>query len=81
MDQHERDLAYIKMMRLMDDDFMSKVFDDSPECTEHVLRIILERDDIHVVSVKTQYAIHSLEGHSIRMDILAKDADGVLFNV
>ena len=33
MDQHERDLAYIRMLRLMDDDFMSKVFDDSPECT------------------------------------------------
>ena len=30
MNQHERDLAYIKMMRLMDDDFMSKVFDGSP---------------------------------------------------
>ena len=69
------------MMRLMDDDFMSKVFDGSPECTEHVLRIILERDDVHVVSVKTQYVIHSIEGHSVRLDIWAKGADGVLFNV
>ena len=60
MNQHERDLAYIKMLRLMDDDFMSKVFDGSPECTEHVLRIILQRNDVHVVSVKTQFAIHSL---------------------
>ena len=81
MNQHERDLAYIKMMRLMDDDFMSKVFDGSPECTEHVLRIILERDDVHVVSVKTQFAIHSIEGHSVRLDIWAKGADDVLFNV
>ena len=81
MDQHEKDLARIRMMRIMDDEFMSKVFDDDPECTEHVLRIILDREDIHVVSVKTQYAIHSIEGHSVRLDILARDAEGVLFNV
>ena len=41
----------------------------------------MERDDIQVVSVKTQFAIHSLEGHSIRLDILAKDKKGTLFNV
>ena len=81
MDQHERDLEYIRKMRLMDDDFMSKVFDGSPECTQLVLRIILQREDVHVVSVKTQYAVHSLEGHSVRLDILAKDDHDVLFNV
>ena len=79
--RREQYLEAIKKFRLMDDDFMSKVFDGSPECTEHVLRILLERDDIHVVSVKTQYDIHSIEGHSIRLDILAKGADDVLFNV
>ena len=79
--RREQYLEAIKKFRLMDDDFMSKVFDGSPECTEHVLRILLERDDIHVISVKTQYDIHSIEGHSIRLDILAKGADDVLFNV
>ena len=34
-----------------------------------------------MVSVKTQYAIHSVEGHSVRLDIWAKGADGILFNV
>ena len=55
--RREQYLEAIRKFRLMDDDFMSKVFDGSPECTEHVLRILLERDDIHVVSVKTQYDI------------------------
>ena len=81
MTQHERDLACIKAFRLMDDDFMSAVFADSPECAALVLNIILDRQDIEVLSVKTQYVVHSVEGHSVRMDMLARGSDGVLFNV
>ena len=81
MDRQEQNLEYIRKMRLMDDEFMSKVFDDDPESTEHILKIILQREDIHVLSVKTQFSVHSLEGHSVRLDILAKDDNGVLFNV
>ena len=60
MNQHEHDLETIRQLRLMDDDFMCKVFEDSPECVAYVLNVILEREDIEVISVRTQYAIHSL---------------------
>ena len=38
----------IKALRLMDDEFMSVVFDGDNELTTLVLRIILNRDDLTV---------------------------------
>ena len=43
--KHEEDLRRIRDFRLMDDNFMSKVFEDKP-CAEFLLRIILNRDDM-----------------------------------
>lgn len=39
------DLQRIRGFRLMDDDFMSKCFEENIECTELVLQIVLGRDD------------------------------------
>jgi hypothetical protein len=61
----------------MDDTFMSKVFEDK-RCTELVLRIILNRDDLIVDHVNCQQDIKNLQGRSIRMDILAHDRKGVM---
>ncbi len=41
-------------MTLMDDDFMNKVFDQNIPATGLVLRTILGRDDIEVISVVGQ---------------------------
>ena len=38
-------------MRLFDDDLMSMVFDGNIEATELLLKIILKKDDIQVISV------------------------------
>ena len=38
------DLQRIRGFRLMDDDFMSKCFEENIECTELVLQIVLGRD-------------------------------------
>ena len=46
-------------LTLFDDDLMSRVFDGNIEATELLLRIILERDDISVVSVKGQEEMKS----------------------
>ena len=43
---HEEDLQRIRGFRLMDDDFMTACFSDSPECTELVLRIIMDKPDL-----------------------------------
>jgi len=74
-------LARIQAMRLMDDDFMTVVFDGDNEATEFLLRILLNRDDLHVKKVTTQKEKRNLFGRSVRLDILAEDDKGKLYNV
>ena len=62
-------LQKIKDFYLMDDTFMSHAFDENVECTELILRIILNLPELKVGQVKTQYVITNLVGHSVRMDI------------
>jgi len=74
-------LARIQAMRLMDDDFMTVVFDGDNEATEFLLRILLNRDDLRVKKVTTQKEKRNLFGRSVRLDILAEDTKGKLYNV
>ena len=74
-------LARIQAMRLMDDDFMTVVFDGDNKATEFLLRILLNRDDLHVNKVTTQKEKRNLFGRSVRLDILAEDTKGKLYNV
>lgn len=73
--------AKIKVLRLIDDVFFAKIFGKSIEETQFVLRIILSKPDLIVVSVKLQYDIDNLYGRSARLDILAKDSNGVLYDI
>lgn len=41
----------VEELTLFNNELMSKVFDKNPEATELLLRIILEREDIKVLSV------------------------------
>ena len=70
-------------MTLFDDDLMSIVFDANIPATELVLKIILDRNDIKVVSVVGQRELKNpiVGGRNLRLDILAKDGQGELFNV
>ena len=47
------DSARIARLKLMDDDFMTVVFDGDNEATEFLLRILLNRDDLSVKKVTT----------------------------
>ena len=47
----------------VDDDFMSKVFEDK-DCTEFLLQIILKRSDLKVKKVQGQYDVKNLQGRS-----------------
>ena len=42
--KHEEYLHRIQNLRLIDDNFMTKVFEDK-ECSEFLLQVILDRDD------------------------------------
>ena len=50
-------LQRIRGFRLMDDEFMTKCFEDNVECTELVLRIVMDKDDLKVKSARTQYTV------------------------
>ena len=70
------DLQRIRGFRLMDDDFMSKCFEENIECTELVLQIVLGRDDLKVEKVAIQHQLKNLQGRSIIFDIYATDHAG-----
>ena len=78
--KHKEDLQRLRGFRLLDDDFMSKVFEDKA-CAEFLLQIILQRHDLKVQSVQGQYDIKNLQGRSIRLDILAVDTNNRSYNI
>lgn len=59
---------------------MTKVFEDI-QCAELLLRIILNDESINVLEVHSQRGIKNLQGRSVRLDILAIDSHGRVFNV
>jgi len=74
-------LEKIQSFCLMDDEFMSKVFEDNPAAVQLLLNIILERDDLEVMKATSQYSIKSLQGRSVRLDVFAVDKDGKQYNI
>ncbi len=70
-------------MDLFDDDLMSMVFDGNHPATGLLLKIILKRDDITVISVVGQREFQNpvVGGRDIRLDILAKDSTGKYYNI
>lgn len=78
--QRKRYLEYIKNFRLIDDTFMQRVFKDK-ECTQLLLRIILEKTDLVVITVDVEYDVHNLYGRSVRLDVHAIDSDGVEYDI
>ena len=78
--KHVEDLERIRGFRLIDDDFMSKVFEDK-SCAALLLRIILNRDDLTVQEVHGQHDLKNLQGRSVRLDTLALDSSNRAYNV
>lgn len=74
-------LDRIKKICLMDDDFFQVCFQNDIECTELVLKIIMGKEDLKVLTAQTQYTIANLEGHSVRLDVFATDDRGIRYNI
>lgn len=75
------DLDRLKRFRLMDDDFMSKVFDHNTEATQLLLSIILERNDLTVHSVEVQKEFQAVVGHSVKFDVFDTDENGKPYDI
>lgn len=78
--KYAEDLERIRQLCLMDDDFMTVVFEDIP-CAELLLQVILERDDLSVREVKSQVELKNPYGRSVRLDIQSIDEAGRLYNI
>lgn len=74
-------LEAIREMTLLDDAFMTKVFENDIKRTQFLLRILLSDDTIKVKEVTTQKRIKNLQGRDLQLDILAEKANGTQFNV
>lgn len=67
-------LEKLARLRLIDDTFMRKVFENNTPATELLLRIILQNDKIKVVKDLSQYTLTNLSGHSVQFVIFAPKA-------
>ncbi|HAQ51205.1 MAG TPA: hypothetical protein DCR12_00365 [Lachnospiraceae bacterium] len=68
-------------MCLMDDDLMSRVFDENIPATQVLIQTIIGRG-VTVVEAKGQWDIKNslTEGRGIRLDVFARDSDGEYFD-
>ncbi len=78
--QREEDLQRLRGFRLLDDDFMAKVFEDKA-CAELLLRIILQKNDLMVREVHGQLSLKNLQGRSARLDVFAVDSTGKVYDI
>ena len=79
-DRFERYREILKDLTLMSDSFMRAVL-KNPKCTEEVLRIILNKDQLKVVDQRLQADYKNLQGRSSILDCVAVDSDHNLYNV
>ena len=73
-------LKVLADFRLLDDDFMTAAFQDSLECVDLVLQIILRKPGIKATRAIVQDTLKNLQGRSVRLDIHAW-SDRQEFNV
>mgnify|MGYP000168244113 FL=1 len=73
-------LEVLAGFRLLDDDFMTAVFQDSLECVDLLLQIVIDKPIIRAMQAITQDTLKNLHGRSVRLDIHAF-AEGQEFDV
>ena len=79
--KHQEDLQRLRGFRLLDDDFLTKCFEQDTASIELVLQIVLEKPDLKVLDVRTQVFVENLLNRSVRLDILVTDSTGAKLNV
>lgn len=65
----------------MDDIFFSVCFDGNISCVQYILRIILDKQDLIVEEVHSQQSVEIIYGRSVRLDVLAKDSAGKIYDI
>ena len=65
---------------LMDDTFSRNVL-KFPECTEYILRVILNKPELDILEVVVQQDLKNLQGRSLELDCLASDTEENSYNL
>lgn len=71
----------IEDLTLFDDLFMSAAFDDQKPMTELLLRRIMRKPDLIVISTRCEKSFANIGARSIRLDVFAKDSSGKFYNI
>lgn len=74
-------ISKIREFRIVDDPFMTKVFENAPGCIELLLHIILDQPDLKVQKHSVQEGIKNLQGRSVRLDVYAEDSTGKKYDI
>ena len=81
IEEHLKDLERIKLLRYLDDDFMTVCLAGNFAAVELILKIILCRDDIKIKSLRTQEQLKNLQGRSAILDVHAVGSDNKEFDI
>ena len=79
-DRFKRYREILKDLTLMSDSFMRAVL-KNPKCTEEVLRIILNKNQLQFIDQRLQADYKNLQGRSAILDCVAVDREHNLYNV
>ncbi|MDY4066946.1 Rpn family recombination-promoting nuclease/putative transposase [Bullifex sp.] len=78
----KEEIEIARSLRPIDDTFFRTMAKNNIPLVEHIIKVILNRDDISIVKVNTQEDIHIFEkGHSVILDCLGVDNNGVLYDI
>ena len=80
-DKTQELLEILRNFRLLDDTFFSQCFDGNNECTELILRIILDMPDLKVLMTNTQRSVKNFMLHEARLDAYAEDSRGNAYDI
>lgn len=80
-DEKKRDeiRKIIAESRLMDDKFFNVVLDENVEATQEILRVIVGKPNLSVISARTQKTTSNLYGKGTRADLLATASTGSMY--
>ena len=80
LQQRETYLSILKDLTIMDDIFMRNVLKDSA-CTEYILKVIMNQDDLELEDQILQADYKNLQGRSSILDCIALDNSGRKYNI
>ena len=80
--ERQNDLARLRSLRPIDDDFMRCIFRDNIPLAQFVLRILTKIDDLVVTELETQKDLKRLVGaRSLCLDCFATDSNGKKYDL